>query len=302
MFDFLLDEKNVSSLKEYIRFLNDLPVALDEIKRFSDSFQRSGHTMMTPPDAQALTRAAIANESRWRAILMVVPSLATMGRHLVAETDRFTQEFAQVAQHTAGAAGRVPIQNVDPLRFTPIKAGQQGTNRPPDVLYLINNLCLRLDQCAKVVAHFKTLIAEVSQTIHSIFVRFIDSLALRLCICDAPVSKIEAYYSLGRIGLPNMPHDTGSYYSQEQRREKAREHLKILGEIYVRAISAGNNFADFCHRLNHFLTCIKVELQSNDPQCSLRRAKSSMAQVTYPLQELDVMVSALERLSPNYQP
>ncbi|WVV48453.1 hypothetical protein THH46_04710 [Pseudomonas sp. NA13] len=74
-----------------------------------------------------------------------------------------------------------------------------------------------------------------------------------------------------------------------------------MGEIYVRAISAGNNFADFCHRLNHFLTCVKVELQSNDPRRSLRRAKSSMAQVAYPLQELDVMVSALERLSPKYQ-
>ena len=283
MFDFLLDEKNISSLKEYISFLNDLSVALDEIQRFSDSFQRSGHTMMTPPDAQALTRAAVANASRWRAILMVVPSLATMGRHVAAESDRFTQEFAQVAQQTAGAAGRMPIQNVDPLRFTPINVGQQGTNRPPDILYLINNLCLQLDQCAKVVAHFKTLITEVSQTIHSIFARFIDSLALRLCVCDAPVSKIEAYYSLGRIGLPNMPCDTDKYYSQEQRREKAREHLKMLGEIYVRAISAGNNLADFCHRMNYFLACVKVELQSNDSQRSLRRAKSSMAKVAYPL-------------------
>ncbi|MCL6703883.1 hypothetical protein [Pseudomonas sp. T1.Ur] len=302
MFDFLLNEKNVSSLKEYVSFLNDLPVALDEIKRFSDAFQRSGHTMMTPPDAQALTQAAVANAGRWRAILMVVPSLAMMGRQLVAEADTFTREFAQVAQHTAGAAGRVLMQNVDPLRFTPINVGQQGTNRPPDILYLINNLCVRLDQYAKVAAHFKTLVVDVSQTIHSIFVRFIDSLALRLCVCDAPVSKIEAYYSQGRIGLPNMPYDTGGYYSEEQRREKAREHLRMLGEVYVRAISAGNNLADFCHRLNHFVTCVKVELQSNDPQCSLRRAKSSMAQVAHPLQQLDVMVSALERLSPKYQP
>ncbi len=301
MFDFLLDEKNFTSLKEYIDFLNNLPATLDEIGRFSENFRRSGHVLMSPPDAQALAQAAIANENRWREILMVVPSLATTGRQLVSETATFTQEFKQVAQDTAGAAGRVPLHRIDSLRFTPINAGSQGSNRARDIISLMSNLCLRLEQCVTVVARFKTLIVEVSQTIHRIFVRFIDSLALRLCVCDGPVPKIEAYYSLGKIGLPNMSYDADGHYSQEQRLEKAREHLNGLGGVYVRAISAGNNLADFCHRMSHFLSCVKAELQSNDEQRSLRRAKSSLAQIAYPLQELDVMVKALERRSLKYR-
>ena len=297
MSDYLLDAKDFASLREYMSFLSDLPGALAEIKRFSDDFQRSGHVLMTPPDAQALTRAAIANEGRWRAIAMVVPSLSTMGCQLVAQTATFLAELEQVAQGATGPARRQPLGTVDPLRFTPINAGSQGTNRPPDVLYLINNLCLRLNQCAKVTAHFKSLIVEVSQTIHRIFVRFIESLALRLCVCDAPVSKIEAYYSLGRIALPNMQYDPAQQHSQAQRRAKANEHLKVLNGLYARAISAGNNFADFCHRMNYFLVCMKDELQSNDQHCSLRRARSSMAQLAYPLEELSQMVDALIDMS-----
>lgn len=302
MFSFLLDEKDFSSLREYMNFLHDLPATLAEIKRFSDTFQRSGHVLMTPPNAQALTQAAIANEGRWRTIAMVVPSLGMMGRQLVEQTSTFLRELEQVAQQITGPANRQPLRAVDPLRFTPINTASQGTNRPPDVLHLINNLCLRLDQCAKVAAHFKQLITEVTQTVHSIFVRFIESLALRLCVCDGPVSKIEAYYSLGRMGLPNMQYDPGGHYSQAQRQDKAREHLRKLGGLYARAISAGNNFADFCHRLNHFLTCIRSELGANDQHRSLRRARSSLAQVVYPLEELGQMVEALVAMSSRLKP
>ncbi|UZE24574.1 hypothetical protein LOY67_03955 [Pseudomonas sp. B21-056] len=302
MFDFLLEEKNFSSLRRYIDFLSDLPDALTEIKRFSDSIQRTGHVLVSPPDAQTLTWTAVANESRWREIVRVVPALGNMGRQLVGQISLFLREFEQVAREASGPARRQLIGDVDPLHFTPINVGSQGTNRPPDVLYLITRLCLQLDLYAKKAMYFKARIVEVSQTIHRVFARFIETLALRLCACDAPVSKIEAYYVMGRIGLPNMQYNPAGHYTQEQRREKAREHLRVLDGLYANAISASNNLSDFCHRLNYFLTQVKRELQANDRHQSLRRARSSFLQIAHSLEELGRMADALARMSLRLKP
>ncbi|WHS61195.1 hypothetical protein [Pseudomonas sp. G2-4] len=299
MFDFLLDEKNFASLKEYIDFLNGLPDALTEIEQFSDIFRRSGHLLLTPPDGQALTRAATANKNNWTAIVGVVPSLGAMGRQLVGQTSIFVREFEQVARE---APNRQLLGNLDPSRFTPVNFGPMGSNRTTDLMQLLGNLVLRLDECARAVARLKALVVEVSQTIHSIFVRFIDSLTLRLCACHGPDPKIEIYYALGRIRLPTMQFDPNAYYSQKQRRAKAREHLEVLRGLYARSISAGNNIADLCHRMGYFLEQVKAELQANDRQQSLRRAQSSFAQLAYPLQELEGMARALVALSYRLEP
>lgn len=302
MFDFLLEEKDFSSLKEYINFLSDLPDALAEIEYLSDILRRSGHVLMSPPDAQALTWAAAANEGKWQAIVRVVPSLGMMSRQLVEQTSTFVREFEQVAQEASGAASRQLLGSVDPSRFTPVNFGSQGSNRTSDLMQLMGNLCLRLERCARVVAHFKALVVDVSQTIHRIFVRFIESLTLRVCACHGPDSRIEIYYQLGWFGLPNMQYDRDGRYSQEQRREKAREHLQVLGGLYARATSAGSNIADLCHRMDYFLNHVKLELQSNDRQKSLRRARSSFSQMVYPLEELNRMANALVHMSSRLTP
>jgi len=299
MFDFLLDEKNFSSLKEYIDFLSGLPDALKEIEQFSDVFRRSGHLLLAPPDAQALTRTAITNKNNWRAIVAVVPSLGAMGRQLVGQISIFVREFEQVARETPT---RQSLGNLDPSRFTPVNFGPMGSNRTSDLMQLLGNLVLRLEECATAVARLKALVVDVSQTIHSIFVRFIDTLTLRLCSCHGPDSKIEIYYALGRICLPHMQFDPDAYYSQQQRRAKAREHLEVLRMLYVRATSAGNNIADVCHRMGYFLEQVKVELQVNDRQQSLRRAQTSFAQLAHPLRELDGMAGALVALSYRLEP
>lgn len=298
MFDFLLDQKNFSSLKEYVDFLRDLPGALAEIEQFTDVFRRSGHLLLTPPDTRALAEAAFANGNSWRAIVRVVPALGFMGQQVVGQTSTFTREFEQLAH---GMAGRQSLGSLDPSQFSAVNFGAQGSNRTADLMQLIGNLCLRLEECAQVVASLKALIVSVAQTIHSIFVRFIDSLTLRLCACHGPDAKIEVYYALGRLCLPNMQYDPGGYYSQAQRKAKAREHLQVLNGLYARSTSAANNIADLCHRLGYFLEQVKLELQANGREQTLRRARHSFALLAYPLAELNTMAQALTDMSSRLQ-
>ncbi|WP_338474245.1 hypothetical protein V3H56_03940 [Pseudomonas sp. MS646] len=296
MVDFLLDEKHFSALGEYIGFLSDLPCSLAEIEQFSGLFRRSGHVLLTPPDAQALTRAATDNQNRWNAIVCVVPSLGFMVHRLVEKTATFVAEFEQVARDAMLATDPPLLGDLDPSRFSPVNVGAQGSNRTASVMQLIDNLCRRLDECAAAGARLKALIVSVSQTIHSLFVRFIDSLTLRLCACHGPVPKIEVYYALGRISLPGMQYDAGAQHSQAQRKALAQAHLKALNGLYVRSTSAANNIADLCHRLGYFLTQVKLELQTHDRQQSLRRARTSFAQLAYPLAQLRAMAHALRAM------
>lgn len=297
MFDFLLDEKNFTALKEYIRFLSDLPDSLVEVKKLSDDFRRRGHVLLSPPDAQALMLAASANERNWRGVVGIVPTLGVMSSQLFEQISTFVREFEQELQKAAVPASYQLLKDVDPQRFTPISSGSHDPFPPSDIVQLIGNLCLRLDQCTFIATYFKTLIVEVSQTIHRVFVRFIESMSLRLCACHSPVSKIEMYYRLGRIALPNMQYNLDGYYSQEQRVEKARAHLKALHSLYARAISAGNNLSDLCHRMAYFLNYVRGELQSNNLQKSVRWTRSSLSHIAYPLEELKVMANALVAIS-----
>ncbi|MDO7899889.1 hypothetical protein [Pseudomonas citrulli] len=302
MVDFLLDEKHFSALGEYIGFLSDLPDSLAEIERFSSVFRRSGHVLLAPPDVQALTRAATDNESRWKAIACVVPSLGFTVHQVVEQTARFVAQFEQVAEQAMGAVDRPLLGCLDPSRFTPVNVGAHGSNRTASVMQLIDNLGQRLGECATAVERLKALIVSVSQTIHSLFVRFIDSLTLRLCTCHGPDPKIEIYYALGWGNLPGMRYDPGVPHTQAQRRALAQAHLKALNGLYVRSTSAANNIADLCHRLGYFLMQVKLELHTNGRQQSLRRARASFAQLAYPLAQLREMALALRTMPLRWAP
>ncbi|MBT2338676.1 MULTISPECIES: hypothetical protein [Pseudomonas] len=299
MGDFLWDEKSFSALSEYIRFLSDLPDTLVEIEHFSSVFRRSGHVLLPPPDAQALTRAATDNEGRWRAIVGLVPSLGFVGHRVAEQTATFVREFEQVAQDARQPA---LLGGVDPSRFTPVNFGGRGSNCTWDLMQLIDNLCRWLDQCAELVARLKTWVAAVSQTVHGLFARFIELLTLRLCTCHGPDPRIEIYYVLGRIILPSMHYDPGRHYSEAQRKALARAHLQALRGLYVRSTSAGNNIADLCHRMGYFLTQVKRELQTNDRHQRLRRARTSFSQLAYPLAQLNEMAHALGSTSLRLEP
>lgn len=297
MFDYLLDEKNFSSLNEYIRFLNDLPATLNEIQRFSQSFQRKGHLMMTPPSARLLTQAATANALCWRAIQITVPQLAFASGTVVTQVSTFLDEFREQLRKTHGPARRMALKDIDPRLFTPAGSNSSGTNRPPDVVVIMRSLVQRLEACERASAQFKAQIVQIAQTIHSIFVRFIESLSLRLCICDGPISKIEAYYSLGKFELPGMKYDPQGGHSEQQRMAKAREHLQALSGMYARATSAANNLGDFCHRMNFYLNAVRTELVLNDRQQTMIRANLSLATIVQPIEELRTMSRGLQRMS-----
>ncbi|MCP1499610.1 hypothetical protein J2Y86_004317 [Pseudomonas migulae] len=301
MFDYLLNEKNFSSLNEYTRFLNDLPATLNEIQRFSKSFQSQGHVMMTPPSASLLTQAATMNALCWRAVQITVPQLAFASGRVVTQVSTLLEEFREELRKASGPARRMALQDIDPRRFTPAGSNSAGTNRPRDVVVIMRNLVQQLEGCERASAQFKSQIVQIAQTIHSIFVRFIESLSMRLCICDGPVSKIEAYYSLGHFGLPVMHYDPQAGYSLEQRLEKAREHLQALFGMYAQATSAANNLGDFCHRMNFYLNVVKTELLFNDGHQTLARANLSLATIVQPIEELRTMSNGLLRLSSKLQ-
>lgn len=301
MLDFLLNEKDFLALKEYMIFLADLPESLVEINKMSGEFESSGHVLLSPPDAQSLSLAVTANAHIWRTIIRIVPALGIMGCQLVEQASTFVREFKQVTQEPPCSTRCKLLKDFDFQRFTSNDAGLQGAHEPLDVVQLMGNLCLRLDQCVYTAAHFKLLICEILQTVHSVFMRFIESLALRVCTCHPPVPKIEMYYRLGRIALPNMQYHLDGFYTQTQRVEKAREHLRAMDGLYVRTISAGNNISDLCGRMAFFSKHIKAELESNDLQRSIRRARSSLSHIAYPLEELQVMANALVAMSSRFE-
>lgn len=291
MLDYLLAEKNFVSLKRYIDFLNALGPTLSEIKRFSDSFARQGHTLLTPPDAQELAIAASACSLGWQRIKTTIPALGTATDRVLTDIDVFIREFRAI--NDAGWDRQSPITHIDPQRFSLVKPDNWTGPPPVDVIDIMKLLWDRLGLCERSVLQLKAEVRDITEKTHSIFVRFVESLRLPLCSCDGPVSKIEAYYVLGHLGLPGMQYEPGESHYEEQRRAKANEHIARLFGLYWHSSGAANNLGDFCHRLQRFLGDAKRELASNHPAQTLPRAKTSLGVVGYSLIEVRDMSSQL---------
>ena len=299
MHGYLLDEKNFIALKSYINFLSSLPVTLTEIQRFSESFQRQGHRMITPPNAVMLAQAARTNDLAWQSLKVAVPSLGQSCAKALADAQGFIDEFRDT---TKLISGRALVSSIDPARFSIFKSLPWSVVAAVDVISLLRELDRRLSQCAAGIAQFKQAVNTVGGTLHSIFVRFIESLSIDLCSCDGPISKIEAYYTLGRIGLPGMQYNPGGSYSHEQRVEYARAHLSNLRSMRSNTACAVDNLNDFCYRLVQLIEHARRQLQANHPRSSVDRCHGLFSIAEVGLSEVRDMSEDLILISGKLNP
>ncbi|WP_367374147.1 hypothetical protein [Pseudomonas lini] len=295
MLDYLLAEKNFATLKQYVNFLNELPDALREINRFSDSIARAGHTLLRPPDAQTLIQAGLTNAQCWRAIGITVPVLGNTSARVLQEVSGFISEFKTVVSVTQNR--RLPISRIDPQQFTVVKSVGWGNAPCADVIDVMRELDARLEHCQQSVAKFKAQVTTLAESIHGLFVRFIESLSLPLCSCDGPIPKIEAYYTLGRIGLPGMGYNPNQGYSEDQRLEMAKAHIGRLFNLYRQASTAANNLGDFCYRWAYMVEEAKRTLRTSHPHQTMARAKASLPLLTGSLEEVKTMSEQLVQMA-----
>jgi hypothetical protein len=294
MLDYLLAEKNFASLKQYIVFLNDLPGALGEINRFSDSIARSGYTLLPWPDSQALIQVARGNAVCWQAIGITVPCLGKVSTRVLQDVSGFIREFQAIVSVTENR--RLAISVIDPQQFTVVRSAGWGNAPCANVIDVMRELYARLERCQYAVTDFKLQVIKLAVSIHSIFIRFIESLTLPLST-EGPMSKIEAYYTLGRIGLPGMDYDPGQPYSQTQRQEMSRAHMGRLGDLYRQASVAACNLGDFCYRWTYMLDETKRSLATHYPQQTMMRAKASLPMITGSLGDVKSMSDQLLKMA-----
>ncbi|UZE12862.1 hypothetical protein [Pseudomonas sp. B21-053] len=294
MLDYLLAEKNFATLKQYVDFLNGLPKTLDEINGFSDSIARAGYILLPRPNAQALIQVARANAQSWREIGVAVPSLGRLSAQVLSDTGGFLQEFQAIVSVTQNR--RLPISVIDPRQFTVLKSVGWGNAPCNDIIDVLHELYARLERCQEAVSAFKSHLTNLAGAIHGIFVRFIESLTLPLST-DGPMSKIEAYYTLGRIGLPDMGYDPGQSHSEAQRLAFARAHISRLFELHRRTSVAVSNLGDFCYRWVYMLDEAKRALATHHAHQTMSRAKASLPLVTGSLEEVSNMSEQLVRMA-----
>lgn len=287
MLDYLLAEKNFADLKHYVDFLNELPSALLEINQFSTSIANAGHTLLPPPNAQALKQVALANAQCWRAIAITVPIVGSSSALVLRDVSNFIGEFQAIVSVTQNR--RLEICTIHPEQFTVVKSANWGTAPHADVMDVLRELIARLGRCQSAVQDFKMQVGRLADSIHCIFVRFIESLTMPLCSCDAPGPKIEAYYTLGRISLPGMGYDPQQHYSEAQRLEMARAHVQRLFNLQRRASVAASNLSDFCYLWVHMLEEAKQTLRTHHAQQTMSRAKASLPLLTSSLEEVNEM-------------
>lgn len=295
MLDYLLAEKNFATLKQYVDFLNELPEALGEINRFSDAIARTGHTLLPPPNAQALSQVALANALCWRAIGITVPLLGNTSARILHDVGSFISEFKAIVSVTQNR--RLPISVIDPQQFTVVRSAGWGSAPRADVIDILRELDARLGSCQLAVSDFKSQVTRLAESIHGIFVRFIESLTMPLCSCDGPTPKIEVYYGLGRIGLPGMGYDPGQPYSEEQRQAMARAHVVRLFDLHRCASVAASNLGDFCYRWVYMLDEAKRTLRTHHAHQTMARAKASLPLVIGSLDEVKAMSEQLVQMA-----
>lgn len=294
MLDYLLAEKNFASLKQYVVFLNDLPTSLQEINRFSDSVARSGYTLLPRPDSQALIQVARDNAVCWRAVGITVPCLGKVSARTLEEVSGFIRQFQVVVSVSANR--RSAISAIDPLQFAVVRSTGWGNAPRANIIDVLRELYARLERCQNAVTDFKVQVTQLEASIHSIFIRFIESLTLPLST-EGPMSKIEAYYTLGRIGLPGMDYDPGQPYPQWQRRQMAEAHMARLNDLYRKVSIAVGNLSDFCYRWTYMLDEAKQSLATHHPHQTMMRAKASMPLITGSLNEVKSMSDQLLKMA-----
>ncbi|MCP1421185.1 hypothetical protein J3D47_005428 [Pseudomonas laurylsulfativorans] len=291
MQNYLLDEDGFDSLKRYIDFLGSLSPALKEITNYTALIARSGHKMLLPPDALLLEKAGQANNLAWQAIKISVPMLGSICRDSIVDARLFIDEFRALTQDEQVL--RSKIADIDPMKFTLAKLPGWGAGMPGGVGDLMIEVGRRLAQSETAIKAFEQAVISIGTTLHNIFVRFIESLSIHLCSCHEPITKIESYYAVGKIDLPDMEHDPNRNYSQEERKQNARLYLARLNNIRASAASAVDNLTDFCYRLQYLLALSQSKLTNNHPSSTWARSNALLTMAEGPLLEVSDMSDQL---------
>ncbi|MBH3408832.1 hypothetical protein I5P86_27595 [Pseudomonas glycinae] len=295
MLEYLLAEKNFAALKQYVKFLQDLPPALQEMTEFSKSFERQGHTMLSPPNIQSLRQAAQTNGACWLAIQQATSLLGSNSARVLHEVFGFIEEFQVIVSNADNR--REAINTIDPRQFSLVRSPVWGNAPAANIIDVLREMDRRLEQYRSTVLNFKKQVSSLAESIHSIFVRFIECLTMPICSCDKPVAKIEVYYGLGKMGLPGTTYVPGRAYSQEERVALSKEHVEFLFNLRRRAASAANNLSDFCFRMTWMLDEAQQMLRSHYPTMTMARAKSTLPMLKGPLNDVQGMSDQLVKMT-----
>ncbi|MBK5510253.1 hypothetical protein [Pseudomonas sp. TH15] len=294
MLAYLLAEKNFSALKQYVTFLNDLRPALQEISEFTAIFERQKHLILPPPNVQSLKEAAQTSAACWRAIAMATPLLGSNCTLVLRDVFGFIEEFESVVSNVDNR--RKAIVTIDPQHFSLVRSPAWGNAPAENIIDVLREMHRRLGQYRSAVLDFNVQVTRLAESMHSIFVRFIECLTTPICTCDKPIPKIEAYYSLGKIGLPGTTYEPGRLYSQEERIAQSKEHVEFLFNLRRRAASAANNLSDFCYRMTCMLDEARQVLQCHYPAMTMARAKAVLPMFKGPLSDVQSMSDQLVKM------
>lgn len=293
----VIEENNFIALKGYLYFLSTFPELLENIRSRSDEYQKSGHKLLSPPDIQALTRSAASNESHWRAIVVLVPVLGIMGNQIVEHIHNFSQEFEHALKKLPHSELTNLLKSFPHQNFTAITSGTHEILNHSDILDLINNLCSRVQECAFTANSFDKMLEEDSNTNHSFFAHFIDSLLTPICLCHPSVSKFSIYYHDGLLSSAFTQTHLTQLSKLMNTANKHDIYLTALRDLHVSARMAGSDLGFLCSRMLLFLNKIEAGLKSNTLQTSVRLANTSFIQIESLLEGLKETSHALTTLS-----
>lgn len=293
----VIEEQNLIALRRYLYFLSTLPGLLENIRSRSDEYQKSGHKLLSPPDIQALTRNAASNESHWRATVVLVPALGIMGNRIVEQTYNFLQEFERALKKLPPSALTTLLNSFPHQNFTAITSGTHETLNHSGIIDLINNLCSLVQECIFTANSFDKILMEDSNTTHSFFSHFIDSLLTPICLCHPSVSKFSIYFNDGLLSSAFTQPQLAKALEPISTTEKHDLYLTTLRDLHVSARIAGSNLGFLCSRMLLFLNKIEAGLKSNTLQTSVRLANTSFIQIKSLLGGLKETSHALATLS-----
>ena len=297
----LIEAQTFTALKRYLVFLSEFPGILEQMKLRSDEYKGSGHELFSPLDIQALMRNAASNETHWRSIVELVPVLGIMGNRIVEQTYHFLQEFEHEVKKLSHSAKTNTLKDLPHQNFTPITSGTHTPLNHSNIKDLINNLGTLVEECAFTSTLFSQMLMEDSNTTHSFFAHFIDSLLTPICLCHPSVSKLSIYYHDELLNSVFSQTYLTPFLKPLSTANNYDSYLKALSDLHVSARQAGSDLRFLCSSMLLFFRRIDTGLKSNSLQTTLRLASTSFIQITSLLEGLKETSHALTRLSSTLQ-
>jgi hypothetical protein len=281
MYEFLLTEKHFVSLKNYFKFLQSLPVTLEQLQGFSNGLQRQGHVPTTPPDAKRLNVMASFSNGYLNRLAGFITDAGKVCDENLTYLSTFIQECREIAQNMPRKGRGIAISELDFKQFTLSRSAWWIWFPPTDVKGLTHELHFRLGRVTSAILELKAVPYELNLDIHSVFSRFVRSLTLKPCQCHTHYSVLQAWYVDGGFSLSGMEIRPAQGSHRDARLARADEDLRELLAVYADATSAINNLSDFFHAMCGFLHTAEEELLAVRPTMKLSQLIASLAQIEH---------------------